>query len=119
MKEETRGCAASDPKPAQSSHQHTFVFEPLEPRLLLSGDISPVASLAIVNGLHHLDNVLQSLVLTPDGGSTVPIVNRRLADLAALGEPVAQLATAASNYLANTKLREAGRDRSARWRCVT
>jgi hypothetical protein len=101
LKDETGGRAASDSKPVRSFPEHMFVFEPLEPRLLLSGDISPIASLAIVNGLHHLDDVLRSLALTPDGGTTVPIVNRSLADLAALGEPVAQLETAAFNYLTN------------------
>ena len=88
--------------PAASPHHHVFVFEPLEPRLLLSADLSPDAGHAIISGLQHLDALIQNLALTPDGGATVPIVNRSLADLAALGDPIAKLQSAASAYLANT-----------------
>ena len=87
---------------SRNQHLHSFVFEPLEPRLLLSADLSPAAGLAIVGGLQHLDQVIQNLALTPDGGATAPIVNRTLADLAALGDPIAHLQAASSTYLANT-----------------
>ena len=87
---------------AASPHHHVFVFEPLEPRLLLSADLSLDAGHAIISGLQHLDALIQNLNLTPDGGATVPIVNRSLADLAALGDPIAKLQSATSAYLANT-----------------
>ena len=41
----------------------------------------------------------QNLALTPDGAATAPIVNRTLAELAALGDPVGQLSSAATAYL--------------------
>jgi hypothetical protein len=87
-------------RPGSSSpHQHTFTFEQLEPRLLLSADLSPAAGLAVISGLQHLDLAVHNLSLTHDGAATAPIVNRTLAELAALGDPVAQLSSATAAYL--------------------
>ena len=70
---------------------------------MLSADLSPAAGLALVNGLQHLDAVVNNLALTPDGGATAPIVNRSLAELAALGDPIAHLQAAGAAYLSNAQ----------------
>src|ERR1700722_13827203 len=54
----------------RSPHEHVFVFEPLEPRLLLSADLSPLAGTIIVTGLSHLDQVFNQLSVTPEGAAT-------------------------------------------------
>src|SRR5947209_8624624 len=81
--QQKNGTKARRPDSA-SVHQHTFTFEQLEPRLLLSADLSPAAGHAFVSGFQHLDLAIQNLSLTPDGAATAPIVNRTLAELAAL-----------------------------------
>ena len=81
-----------------SSDDHQFVIEPLEPRLLLSADLSPLAGLAIVDGLHSLAGAANSLASSAALNVSAPVINRTLGQLAALGDPVGQIESAASNY---------------------
>jgi hypothetical protein len=85
-----------------SSDDHLFVIEPLEPRLLLSADLSPLAGTAIVDGLHQLANAANTLDASAALNVSAPVINRTLGQLAALGDPVGQIQAAASNYFAGT-----------------
>ncbi|MBC9882178.1 LEPR-XLL domain-containing protein, partial [Bradyrhizobium sp. INPA01-394B] len=81
-----------------SSDDHLFIIEPIEPRLLLSADISPLAGIAIVDGLHKLADAANTLDASAALNVSAPVVNRTLGQLAALGDPVGQIQLAASNY---------------------
>lgn len=81
-----------------SDEDHLFIIEPIEPRLLLSADISPLAGIAIVDGLHRLADAANTLDASAALNVSAPVVNRTLGQLAALGDPVGQIQLAASNY---------------------
>ena len=94
---------ASSPKPRRETPnpKHLFAFEALEPRLLLSGELNPAAGLAIIDGLQALDSVANGLGSSTALASNVAYINRTLGDLAALGDPIASVQSAASAYLTN------------------
>ena len=81
------------------ANRHIFAIEALEPRLLLSADLNVAAGTAIISGLQALDSAVHHLNATTALSAETPFVNRTLADLAALGDPVATIESAAQAYL--------------------
>ena len=94
--------SASKSGHGSANKSHLFAIEELEPRLLLSGDLSPAAALVITQGLQALDTAANNLAETTAlSSANLPFINRNLGQLAALGDPIAAVETAAANYINN------------------
>ena len=83
-----------------------FLFEALEPRLLLSADLNAAAGHVLLDGLSALDKSLAALSSTTALTTPVPFINRSVGDVAGLtkfaglgGDPLAALRNVAADYL--------------------
>ena len=91
---------------AKAPPQNPFVFEALEPRLLLSADLNAAAGQVFLDGLGALDHSLQSLASSTALSTPVAFVNRSVGDIAGLtqfaglGDPIAAIRGAAADYFA-------------------
>ena len=87
-----------------------FLFEALEPRLLLSADFNAAAGHILLDGLSALDHSLANLSSTTALTTPVPFINRNVGDIAGLtqfaglgngaaADPIAAIRSAAASYL--------------------
>jgi Ca2+-binding RTX toxin-like protein len=111
--EATRRDASAGATRGRRTVASPFVFEALEPRLLLSADLNYAAGQAFLGGLSALDSTVNQLasstaLTTP----SAPFLNRSLSDVAGLasfaglgssnaaGDPIAAIKTVATTYFA-------------------